>query len=242
MLPRLLSASAPNRSFRRRHRNIHRSAAPQYANRDCLTDGFRAKVSLDLVGILYRLAINGQHDVPHNDACLGGRTIRLQRKDDETDAAIRPGDSGGPLANTRAQVIGMDTAASVNNGLGGSANRGYAIPIQHALAIVHQIEAGQGSSTVHIGPRGMIGVQVTALSTGNGATVENVTGGSPAAKAGIKAGDTITAIDGSPVTSSDVLGTLIKAHAAGDQVTVSWTDSGGSQHNARVTLVAGPPD
>jgi len=160
----------------------------------------------------------------------------------ETDAAIRPGDSGGPLANTKAQVIGMDTAASVNAGFGGSTNRGYAIPIQHALDIVHQIESGQGSSTVHIGPRGMIGVQVSALSTSNGATVENVTGGSPAAKAGIKAGDTITGIDGSPVTSSDSLGTLIKAHAAGDQVTVTWNDGSGSQHNARVTLVAGPPD
>ena len=57
-----------------------------------------------------------------------------------------------------------------------------------------------------------------------------MTGGSPAAKAGIKAGDTITAIDGSPVTNSDALGTLIKAHAAGDQVTVTWTDSNGSQH------------
>ena len=160
----------------------------------------------------------------------------------ETDAAIRPGDSGGPLANTRAQVIGMDTAASVNNGFSGAANRGYAIPIQHALGIVHQIEAGQGSSTVHIGPRGMIGVQVSALSTSNGATVEDVTSGSPAAKAGIKAGDTITAIDGSPVTNSDALGTLIKAHAAGDQVSVTWTDGNGSQHTARVTLVVGPPD
>jgi S1-C subfamily serine protease len=160
----------------------------------------------------------------------------------ETDAAIRPGDSGGPLANTKAQVIGMDTAASVNNGFGGAANRGYAIPIQHALGIVHEIESGQASSTVHIGPRGMIGVQVSALSAGNGATVEDVTGGSPAAKAGIKAGDTITAIDGSPVTSSDALGTLIKAHAAGDQVTVTWTDGNGTSHSARVTLVAGPPD
>jgi S1-C subfamily serine protease len=160
----------------------------------------------------------------------------------ETDAAIRPGDSGGPLANTKAQVIGMDTAASVNNGLGGSANRGYAIRIQHALDIVHQIEAGHGSSTVHIGPRGMIGVQVSALSTSNGATVEDVTSGSPAAKAGIKAGDTITAINGAPVTSSDALGLLVKAHAAGDQVTVTWSDSNGSQHTARVTLVAGPPD
>ena len=160
----------------------------------------------------------------------------------ETDAEIRPGDSGGPLANTKAQVIGMDTAATINGGFGGAANRGYAIPIQRALAIVHQIEAGQGSATVHIGTRGMIGVQVSALSTAGGATVENVTSGSPAETAGIRAGDTITAIDGQPVTGSDSLGTLVKAHAAGEQVTVTWTTPDGSQHSARVTLVAGPPD
>ena len=160
----------------------------------------------------------------------------------ETDAAIRPGDSGGPLANAKAQVIGMDTAATINGGFGGATNRGYAIPIQKALAIVHQIEAGQGSSTVHIGTRGMIGVQVSALSTTGGATVETVTSGSPAETAGIRAGDTITAIDGQPVTSSDSLGTLVKAHAAGEQVTVTWRTPDGSSHSARVTLVAGPPD
>ena len=160
----------------------------------------------------------------------------------ETDAAIRPGDSGGPLANAKAQVIGMDTAATINGGFGGAANRGYAIPIQRALAIVHQIEAGQGSATVHIGTRGMIGVQVSALSTAGGATVENVTAGSPAESAGIRSGDTITAIDGQPVTNSDSLGTLVKAHAAGDQVTVTWKSTDGSQHSARVTLIAGPPD
>jgi S1-C subfamily serine protease len=160
----------------------------------------------------------------------------------ETDAAIRPGDSGGPLANTKAQVVGMDTAATINGGFGGATNRGYAIPIQRALSIAHEIEAGHGSATVHIGTRGMIGVQVSALSTGGGATVEAVTSGSPAQRAGIREGDTITEIDGHPVTTSDSLGTLIKAHAAGDQVTVSWTGSDGSQHSARVTLVAGPPD
>ena len=160
----------------------------------------------------------------------------------ETDAAIRPGDSGGPLANTKGEVVGMDTAATINGGFGGATNRGYAIPIQRALSIAHEIEAGHGSSTVHIGTRGMIGVQVSALSTGGGATVEAVTSGSPAQRAGIRAGDTITAIDGQPVTSSDSLGKLVKAHAAGDRVTISWTGSDGSQHTASVTLVAGPPD
>jgi S1-C subfamily serine protease len=160
----------------------------------------------------------------------------------ETDAAIRPGDSGGPLANAKAEVIGMDTAATINGGLSGSTSRGYAIPIQRALEIVHQIEAGQGSTTVHIGPRGMIGVQVSALSTGTGATVESVTAGSPAERAGIRAGDVITGIDGQSVTTSDSLGALVKAHGVGDQVTVMWRSGDGSQHNARVTLVAGPPD
>jgi S1-C subfamily serine protease len=160
----------------------------------------------------------------------------------ETDAAIRPGDSGGPLANAKAQVVGMDTAATINGGFGGAADRGFAIPIQRALSIVHEIEAGHGSATVHIGTRGMIGVQVSALSTGGGATVEAVTPGSPAQRAGIRAGDTITGIDGHPVTTSDSLGTLVKAHAAGDQVRITWTGSDGSQHSASVTLIAGPPD
>jgi len=159
----------------------------------------------------------------------------------ETDAPIRPGDSGGPLSNMSAQVIGMDSAASVN-GFGGGTDRGYAIPIQHALDIVHQIESGNGSSTVHIGPRGMIGVQVSALSTGGGAMVESVTSGSPADRAGIEAGDTITAVDGRPVTTADSLGTLIKAHAAGEHINVSWTSTDGSHHSAGMTLVAGPPD
>ena len=160
----------------------------------------------------------------------------------ETDAPIRPGDSGGPLVNTKAQVVGMDTAASLSGGLGSSADRGFAIPIARALDIAHQIEAGRGSATVHIGPRGMIGVQISALSTGSGAIVDAVTSGSPADRAGIQPGDTITAVDGDDVTTADSLGKLIKAHAAGDHVVVAWTSSSGDHHSARMTLQAGPPD
>jgi S1-C subfamily serine protease len=160
----------------------------------------------------------------------------------ETDAPIRPGDSGGPLADMRAEVIGMDTAASASSQFGGGASRGFAIPIQRALAIAHQIQAGQGSSTVHIGPRGMIGVSVTAVTTGPGATVDSVTQGSPADRAGIRAGDTITAVDSSPVRTSDDLGKLIKAHGAGERVTVAWTTSSGASRSATMTLTAGPPD
>ncbi|HET6909046.1 MAG TPA: trypsin-like peptidase domain-containing protein [Mycobacteriales bacterium] len=162
----------------------------------------------------------------------------------ETDAPIRPGDSGGPLANSRAQVIGMDTAASAGSAYGNVNSRGFAIPIKHALDIAHQIEAGKASSTVHIGPRGMIGVSVADVSAtpGAGAQVQSVSSGSPAAKAGIHAGDTIIAIDGSPVRTTDDLGTLIKKHGAGEKVTVTWITGAGVRHTASVTLIAGPPD
>lgn len=159
----------------------------------------------------------------------------------ETDAPIRPGDSGGPLVSSKAQVIGMDTAASLGGGLTAGSNRGFAIPIRRALAIAQQIERGQGSATVHIGPRGMIGVEV-AVSTSDGAVVSTVESGSPAAQAGIEPGDTIVAIDGERVTTADSLGKLIKAHAAGEHVTVTWTSPTGGQHSAQVTLAAGPPD
>src|SRR6185437_4640983 len=61
----------------------------------------------------------------------------------ETNAAVRPGDSGGPLLNSSGEVIGMDTAASVSNNVSYStSNQGYAIPIDKALAIADQIVSG----------------------------------------------------------------------------------------------------
>ena len=79
----------------------------------------------------------------------------------ETNAAVRPGDSGGPLLNSSGQAIGMDTAASVGNDVAQAAtNDGYAIPINKALSIVKQIERGNDSATVHIGDTAFLGVEV----------------------------------------------------------------------------------
>src|SRR5437660_916114 len=58
----------------------------------------------------------------------------------ETNAALQPGDSGGPLLNSAGQVVGMDTAASQSSPFANYSNDGYAIPIAKALAIVKQIE------------------------------------------------------------------------------------------------------
>ena len=90
----------------------------------------------------------------------------------ETNADIQPGDSGGALVNSYGQVIGMNTAASSGTQFqsesGQSAAQAYAIPVDNAESIAKQIEAGQGSSTVHIGATGFLGIETDGSNSGSG--------------------------------------------------------------------------
>jgi S1-C subfamily serine protease len=93
----------------------------------------------------------------------------------ETNANIQPGDSGGALVNTSGQVLGVDTAASAGFSFQSndqsSGTQGFAIPINTALSIARQIEAGNASSTVHIGTTAFLGVEVSppgSSSSGSG--------------------------------------------------------------------------
>ncbi len=160
----------------------------------------------------------------------------------ETNAPIQPGDSGGPLANNSGQVIGIDTAASSARRFNGGATVSFAIPINHALSIARQIDAGQASSTIRIGLPGFLGVGVAASSSGNGATVSSVAAGTPAAKAGLVAGDTITAVDGTAITGGTGLTTALHPHHPGDRVSLTWVSAAGASHTATVTLASGPAD
>jgi len=162
----------------------------------------------------------------------------------ETDAPIQPGDSGGPLVTAAGKVIGMDTAASTGGRFQIAADTAYAIPINDALSIVHQIEAGKASATIHLGLSGFLGVEVQASTTlggsANGAVISGVVSGSPAEKAGMRAGDVITGVDGHAISVAADLTTQLRTHHPGDRVSITWSDQGGTSHTVTVTLMTGP--
>ena len=99
----------------------------------------------------------------------------------------------------------MDTAASVGFSFQTTGTDGYAIPINSAVAIAKKIESGHSSASVHIGPTGFLGVQVESSQSGSspsGAVIHEVLPGSPAASAGLVAGDVITSLGGAAVHSA----------------------------------------
>ena len=162
----------------------------------------------------------------------------------QVSAPIESGDSGGPLANTAGEVVGINTAAAVGGGRYRSATTsGYAIPISKALSIVKQIQSGVETDSVHIGLPAFLGVQLAPTpAAGGGALVAGVEPGTPAASAGIAAGDTIVSVGGTAVTSASSLSTALQEYDPGDTVTVGWTTSSGASRSARVTLATGPAD
>jgi S1-C subfamily serine protease len=178
-------------------------------------------------------------------------------------ASVQPGDSGGPLVNATGQVIGVDTAGSAGSRsrFGPSGGEGLAIPINDAIAIGQQIQAGTASPTIHIGPTGILGVTVqgpnsqtapnqrgrlsnrhhTATPGVTGALVTGIMPGSPAEHSGLTAGDIIVSLDTMTVDSPTTLTTLLSTHHPGDSVQLTWLDSTGQQHAATIVLAAGPP-
>ena len=174
----------------------------------------------------------------------------------ETNANIQPGDSGGSLVNAYGEVIGMDTAASSGYQFQSQSSQtdAFAIPINEAASIAKQIEAGTTSADVHIGATAFLGVgfspessgaqgggfQGGGFQNGSGATIAQAVSGSPAAQAGLVAGDEITSLGGQSVSSaSDIRQVLVKYHP-GDSVSVSWIDTSGQSHTSTVTLANGP--
>jgi S1-C subfamily serine protease len=160
----------------------------------------------------------------------------------ETNAAVRPGDSGGPLLNSSGQVIGMDTAASVSNDVAQTTtNDGYAIPINNAMSIVKQIESGNGSGTVHVGGTAFLGVESTANSYSSGAEISAVVPGSAAEAAGLTAGDLILSVGGHTISSPDELSQVVLTQKPGASISAVYLDQAGATQTTNLTLASGPP-
>lgn len=161
----------------------------------------------------------------------------------ETDANIKPGDSGGALVSAEGKVIGMVTAGSVSSTRGLSTTTdGYAIPINQALAIAQDIRDGKSTSTNHLGSSAFLGITVSSSTAGRstGVTIAGVVDGSAAAQAGLSAGDRITKLDGKAVTTNASLRSLIAPHHPGDTVSITWVDTTGASHTADITFGSGP--
>lgn len=157
----------------------------------------------------------------------------------EFSAGVVSGDSGGPLLDSEGEVVGMTTAASS----GGTSTVAYAIDITDAIAVAHRIDQGQAGNGIVIGTPAFLGVAFTPSSTGGagGATVDQVLRGTPAARAGITAGDTITKVGSKAVSSADELSQALAKYSPGDKVKITWVSgTSGKTHSATVTLMAGP--
>ncbi len=183
-------------------------------------------------------------------ASTGGNSSETLNGMIQSDALIYEGDSGGALVNTAGQVVGMITAGQAQGFRSAASDVGYAIPSNTALDIVNRIRAHDQSPDLTYKQQGYMGVQVQTLDSAGaaqlgvnvsaGAVVTAVVPGSPAANAGIPRYAVITSVGGQAVTSTDTLGTAVKSHQPGDQVSVTWVTSSGT-HTATVTLAGVNP-
>jgi putative serine protease PepD len=147
----------------------------------------------------------------------------------QTDTSINPGNSGGPLLDADGDVVGVN--AQIESDSGGNTGVGFAIPADTVKAVATALIAGETPA------HPQLGVQIEDGTSG-GVKLAAVTAGGAAAAAGLKAGDTITDIDGTTVSDADALASLIASHQVGDKLRVTYTSSTGARTTATITLAA----
>jgi S1-C subfamily serine protease len=146
----------------------------------------------------------------------------------QTDAAINPGNSGGALVDRSGRLVGINTAIYSDSGSSGGI--GFAVPVDKVIDVSEQLIANGSVSHPFIG---IIGITVTPelaatdkLTVEEGALVEELAPGSGAAKAGVKVGDIVVAVDGSDVRSMDDLILLVRRHKASEAVKIKLLRDG----------------
>ena len=153
----------------------------------------------------------------------------------QTDAAINHGNSGGPLIDASGKVVGTNVQIAVDSQNGGSANAGvgFAVPSSTVKTVVDDLIAGK------VVEHAYLGVTVGDSQAGTGAVIGTVRAGGPAAAAGLKSGDVITAIDGTPILDANELTAAVSSHSPGDKLRITVT-RGGSTLTITATLGTRP--
>jgi S1-C subfamily serine protease len=215
-----------------------------------LGDSSRVSVGDSVSAIGNALGRGGAPTVSHGTVTALGQTVTATDPggaNAETltnmiafNAQIQPGDSGGPLVDSSGKVIGMDTAGGgrVRRANPGSST-GFAIPINTAITIAHQITSGSNAPNITSAHAPLLGVEAQDSTAPLGALVVGVQPGTPAEGAGIVARDVIVSLDGTTIDAVSTLHTALLRHKPGDSVDVAWLDPSGAQHHATVQLAAG---
>lgn len=149
----------------------------------------------------------------------------------QTDAAISSGNSGGPLLNTRGQVVGINTAVFQSSFDVAANNVGFAISVSEVVPVIGELRAlAKGESR----QEGYLGVSLLGRADGGrGAVINDVTPGSPADRGGMRAGDVVIAVDGSPVDGQSAFVAAIRDKSPGDSIDIEVLRDG-----RRLTLTA----
>jgi putative serine protease PepD len=179
--------------------------------------GFEGSVTSGIVSALARTI-----DAPNGYAITGAI---------QTDAAINQGNSGGPLLGSSGEVIGVN--AQIASQSGGNDGVGFAIPIDTARRVAAQLIAGESVEHAYLG------VSLVDSAQPEGAGISSVLDATPAAEAGLLAGDVITEFDGTPVASAGDLSAAVAAAKPGGQVTLTIIRNG-SQRTVEVRLGVRP--
>jgi putative serine protease PepD len=147
----------------------------------------------------------------------------------QTDAAINHGNSGGPLLNAEAQVIGVN--AQIESDSGGNDGVGFAIPSNTVKSIVSELISTGKAEHAYLG---------VSVETVNGSVrITEVRTGTPAADAGLQSGDTIVSVDGKRIVSGDGLTSAISTKKPGDTVSITYS-RGGQSHTVKIELASRP--
>src|SRR4051794_30139164 len=155
----------------------------------------------------------------------------------QTDAALNPGNSGGPLLDDQGRVIGVnsqiESSTAGANGQGQNSGVGFAVPSDTVKRVVEQLRT-TGKAT-----HAFLGVQLADAANDGGATVGALTSGGPAAGAGLQRGDLVTAVDGRPVQASEDLTSAVDAKQPGDTMKLT-VKRAGDQREITVKLGTRP--